>query len=69
MQEKGIQVLPASMDEEHAEYWNSPEEIEARGFADYFYEYSKQKARFFYGEDSVKACLRVCANTTFKKGE
>lgn len=68
-QEKGIQFLPDSTDEEHAEYWNAPQEIEARGFADYFYEFSKRKTKFFYGEDGVKACLRLCANTTFQKGE
>ena len=67
MQKKGIQVLPASTDEEHAKYWNDPKEIEARGFADYFYEFSKRKAWVFYGEDSVKSCLRVCANTILKK--
>lgn len=61
--EKGIQFL-ASGD---AEYWNSPQELEARGFADYFYDFTKQKARFFYGENHVKACLRVCANTTIQE--
>ena len=68
-QEKGIQFLPALTDEESAEYENSPQEIEARGFADYFYEFSKRKAQFFYGEDNVKACLRLCANTKIQKGE
>lgn len=69
MQEKGIQLLPASTDEEHEEYWNSPQELEARGFADYFYNFSKEKARFFYGDDNVKFCLLVCAKTTIQKGE
>ena len=68
-QEKGIQLLPTSTDEEHAEYWNTPQEIDARGFANYFHGFSKGKAKFFYGEDSVEACLRVCANTTIQKGE
>ena len=69
LHEKGELVLPALAGEEFAEYCNDPQELEADGFANYFYEFSKRKAKFFYNEDSVKACLRVCANTTIQKGK
>jgi hypothetical protein len=66
-QERGAFIYPALSDSEHAEYFSDPKECQARSFADYLYTFTKDKARFFYNDDSVKACLRVLQNTTIKE--